>query len=147
MNLKTIIQFGSTLVAVISILVTYFNNKANNKTVKELELTKQKFAKENEKLKRNLDIQKYKNNLKADFLGSLASCYKQFSFPNMLKAQENAGKVLPICTPKQKQMISDALMKIANATRYEPSQKIRDEANEAIFNILKSFKYDLKPLK
>lgn len=52
LNWQLISQLFSYAVAIISALVSFFNNRKNNKTVKEIELTKQKFAQENEKLKR-----------------------------------------------------------------------------------------------
>ena len=51
MNWALISQIGSIIVAVVASVVTFLNNRSNNKTVKELELTKQKFAQEKEKLK------------------------------------------------------------------------------------------------
>ena len=52
MNWALISQIGSIIVAVVASVVTFLNNRSNNKTVKELELTKQKFAQENEKLQK-----------------------------------------------------------------------------------------------
>lgn len=44
LNWQLISQLFSYAVAIISALVSFFNNRKNNKTVKEIELTKQKFA-------------------------------------------------------------------------------------------------------
>ncbi|MGI1820064.1 hypothetical protein ACRPK1_07830 [Lactobacillus johnsonii] len=92
MNWTLIGQLGSIIVAVITTIVTFLNNRSNNKTVKELELTKQKFAQENEKLKRNQAMQDFKNKLISNFLGDLSAILNQFSDITLLKqAQKSAG--------------------------------------------------------
>ncbi|MFQ8965292.1 MAG: hypothetical protein ACLR6E_03340 [Lactobacillus gasseri] len=105
MNWALISQIGSIIVAVVASVVTFLNNRSNNKTVKELELTKQKFAQENEKLKRNQAMQDFKNNLISNFLGDLASCLNQFGdINNLRQAQKSAGQVLPICNSEEKKI-------------------------------------------
>lgn len=120
MNWTLIGQIGSVIVAVITTAVTFLNNRSNNKTVKELELTKQKFAQENEKLKRNQAIQDLKNKLISNFLGDLSASYNRYDLANLKQAQKSAGQVLPICTPKQKDLVSDVLSKLLRLANMEP---------------------------
>lgn len=144
MDWGLIAQFGSAVVALVSCLVTYGNNINNNKTIRKLELTKQQFAQENERLKRNQAIQDYKNNIIASFLGDLSACLNQFDIDNLKKAQESAGKAFPLCTSKEKELVKDTLLKIARAGEAYSSQKVWNSANNAILKTLSTFKYDLR---
>lgn len=145
MNWALISQIGSIIVAVVASVVTFLNNRSNNKIVKELELTKQKFAQENEKLKRNQAMQDFKNNLISNFLGDLASCLNQFDdINNLRQAQKSAGQVLPICNSEEKKLVNDTLSKIAKAGEYGADRNDFKTANESVLATLKAFNYDLK---
>ena len=145
MNWTLIGQLGSIIVAVITTIVTFLNNRSNNKTVKELELTKQKFAQENEKLKRNQAMQDFKNKLISNFLGDLSASLNQFGDITLLKqAQKSAGQVLPLCTPHEKKLVNDTVSKMIKASEYGACQDDYDLANESVMDTLKAFNYDLK---
>lgn len=108
-------------------------------------MTKQKFAQENEKLKRNQAMQDFKNNLISNFLGDLASCLNQFGdINNLRQAQKSAGQVLPICNSEEKKLVNDTLSKIAKAGEYGADRNDFKTANESVLATLKAFNYDLK---
>lgn len=134
-------QLFSYAVAIISSLVSFFNNRKNNKTIKEIELTKQKFAQENEKLKRQQAEQDHKDQLVSNFLGAINAYQATHKFDLKEEALKACGEVMPICNDKQRELV-DNVRKAINAMGYQPSQEVWDNCTKAIneattkFNLL-----------
>ncbi|WP_265668268.1 hypothetical protein [Lactobacillus amylovorus] len=114
LNWPLISQLVSYAVAIISALVSFFNNRKNNKTIKEIELTKEKFAQENERLKRQQAKEDYKNQLITNFLGSINAYQATHKFDK----QEEALNAM---------------------SAYQPSQKVWDNCTKAISEATNKF--------
>ncbi len=76
-------------------------------------------------------------------LGDLSTCLNQYDLKTLQQAQRSAGKVLPICSPQQKELVSNTLSSIAKAGEYKPTQEVWNTANKSILKTLKAFNYDL----
>ena len=132
LNWQLISQLFSYAVAIISALVSFFNNRKNNKTVKEIELTKQKFAQENEKLKRNQAIQDHKNKLITNFLGSINAYQATHKLTALEAALRACGEVMSVCTDQQKKIVNKVIDALNKMSAYQPSQADWDNTTQVI---------------
>lgn len=121
---QLISQLFSYAVAIISAFVSFFNNRKNNKTIKEIELTKQKFAQENERLKRQQAEQDRKNQLVSNFLGAINAYQATHKFDLKEKALKACGEVMPICNDKQRELVNKVREALDAMGGYSPSQEV-----------------------
>lgn len=143
MNWQLISQLLSYAVAIISALVSLFNNRKNNKTVKEIELTKQKFAQENEQLKRNQAAKDHKNKLITNFLGSINSYQATHTTDARREALRACGEVMSICNNDQKDLVNkviDAINKMPDYPAYSGiPQSVWDNTTKIISEATNNF--------
>lgn len=139
LNWQLISQLFSYAVAIISALVSYFNNRKNNKTIKEIELTKQKFAQENEKLKRQQAKEDRKNQLISNFLGSINAYQATHKFDLLEKALRACGEVMPVCNKEQKDLVNDVMKALNAMSAYHPSQEVWDNCTKIISEATNKF--------
>lgn len=138
MNWQLITQLLSYAVAIISSVVSFTNNRKNNKTIKEIELTKQQFARENEELKRKQSLEDKKSNLISNFLGKI-NAYQGSHMPEAKEAAlDAAGKVISVCTPKQKEMVNDVIDAL-NQMEYHAPQSVWDHTTKVIIDTTINF--------
>ena len=129
MNWNTIINLGSLLVAFISAFSAISNNKRDNKTIKDIEESKEKLYLENQKINREQKLNDKKNTSIVEFLKSASIFIDK-------KTEENKAKTIESCS----QLLSDVyknkeegdLIKglIKNIQKYDLNSKNKmDEAN------------------
>lgn len=139
MNWQLISQLLSYAVAIISALVSLFNNRKNNKTVKEIELTKQKFAQENEQLKRNQAAKDHKNKLITNFLGSINSYQATHTTDARREALRACGEVMSICNNDQKDLVNKVIDAINKMSGYSIPQSVWDNTTKIISEATNNF--------
>lgn len=138
MKINEIFQLLSYIVAVISSVSALFSKLHGDKTIKEIELSKQAFAKENEELKRKQHLQDQRFNLLINFLGSINQFQAVITPANKQQALKAIGEVIPVCDSRQRQLVlkaKDAIDKIDlgwpdDASINSLKQTIREVTNE-----------------
>lgn len=138
-NWNIVVQILSYVIPVVSIIVSFLNNRKNNNTVKEIELTKQEFAKENEQLKRQENLQDEKNKLIANFLGSIATYQATHSLEALKKAVKSCGEVIPACNQFQRKLVTNTINAINDTSGFHPSQEAYDNCNRIISEVIAKF--------
>lgn len=139
LNWQLISQLVSYAVAIISALVSFFNNRKNNKTIKEIELTKEKFAQENERLKRQQAKEDYKNQLITNFLGSINAYQATHKFDKQEGALRACGEVMPVCNKEQRVLVNNVMKALNAMSAYQPSQEVWDNCTKAISEATNKF--------
>lgn len=132
LNWALISQIFSYVIAIISSLVSFLNNRKNNKTIKEIELTKQKFALENEQLKRNQAIQDHKTQLITHFLGAINAYQASHRLDIHEEAMRACGEVISVCTPEQKKLVNEVLSALNEMKPRFTSQETWDRTAKII---------------
>lgn len=105
-NLTLIIQLISTISAIFTSVVALINCHVNNKTVRDIELTKEKFAKENEDLKRKQFLQDEQRQLISNYLSATQIFLVSHMPEDQKKAIDACSQVLPILTDEQKKIVT-----------------------------------------
>ncbi|WEV40323.1 hypothetical protein [Lactobacillus sp. ESL0681] len=142
MTWSTFISIASMLLTGVSLFVNRRNNERNNQTIKDIELTKEGFARENEKLKREQHLQDKKNELISNFLSSINTFDGVMIAKNQEQALSDCGKVLPILSPDKAKVVNDLISVIQsiNTTSWlteKEIQKIHTTIKNATVAILK----------
>ncbi|WEV37695.1 hypothetical protein [Lactobacillus sp. ESL0677] len=141
MNWILIGQFISYAVAIISAYSAITNNKRDNQTIKEIELSKEDFARENEELKREQNLQDQKQKLISNFLSSINIFAGSMNGKNQAQALSDCGKVLSVLSHDKVKIVTDLMSTIqkVNTTSWltnDETQKIINAINSATISIL-----------
>ena len=91
MNLNTIINLGSLLVAFVSAFSAIINNKRDNKTIRDIESSKEELILENQKINHEQIITEKRNSVFIQFFISLNKFIKE-------KTEENKKETIESCS-------------------------------------------------
>lgn len=105
-------QYLSIFVGVITVIFNYLSVRSNNRNTQKLELTKQEFARENEKIKRDQLIKDKHQALINNFLSSINVFAATKNFENREKAVTACSNLLPILNEDQSKIVITVLKQI-----------------------------------
>lgn len=138
------IQFLGFLVSAITVIFNYLSVKSNNRNTQQLELTKQEFARENEKLKHEQAVQNEKQKLISNFLSSINVFKTNLNFDTQKQAISSCSKLLPLVTDQQEKIIVELMKKINVSNLAIWDDKDIAEVDAAIDHATQQFLLSLK---
>lgn len=142
-NWSMLAQFVSYGITALSLLVNLILNRQNLKNLRQIELSKQAFAKENEELKRQQNIQDFKNKTIADFLNAINAYQATHNRELAQKAMGACGMILPLCNEEQKKLINNVIKCMKEVNKYDSSKEAWDNESKAIYEASNAFKFFL----
>ncbi|NKC42372.1 hypothetical protein HC141_00225 [Lactobacillus mulieris] len=116
----------------------------NHRTVIQVELSKEEFAREIEALKRENHLIDEKNKLILNFLGATNAYLSTYVTQDLQLALEASGKVLAVCTPKQADAVNSVIIWLHRMQGFNDSTLERQELAQAIITANQAFTNNFK---
>ena len=132
------------MVSAITVIFNYLSVKSNNRNTQHLELTKQEFARKNERLKHEQAAQNEKQKLISNFLSSINVFKTNLNFDTQKQAISSCSKLLPLVTDQQKEIIVKLMKKINVSNLVIWDDKDIAEVDAAIDHATQQFLLSLK---
>lgn len=139
MNWILIGQYLSYAVALVSAFFSYLSNKNTNRTTKELELLKEKFARETEERNHKRETKISNQTSIIAFLSSINEFSALHSPQNKQAALSSCSKVLPILNEEQRMIVRKAMYAIQKAETSGWNDETTKHADEIIFSTNQKF--------
>lgn len=143
-------QYFSCVVGIVSAVLSYRSVKSNNRSTEKLELTKEEFARENEKIKREQFLQDEKlkrereaQNEKQKLIANFLSSINVFSTTKTPELQEQAvsacSSLLPQLSGELYQIVNDIMNEINDGTVVGWEEDKLEIINRSIFHATQEF--------